>query len=185
MKEKIRALGIDDSPFSRSSKFSHLIGSVVRERNYLEGLVIKRIEVDGLDSTDRIIEMLSGKFSDQIRVVFTNGITFGGFNVADIERVYKETGIPIITVVRKMPSGERIERALKKHFQDWERRLELMRKFEIIKLKNVYVQLVGIETGDALRILEQFTVRGNIPEPIRISHMIGSALYFGYSKRKA
>ncbi|MEM4221154.1 MAG: DUF99 family protein, partial [Thermoplasmata archaeon] len=104
MKLKVRALGIDDSPFSRENNKSYLIGSVVREKNYLEGLIIEKITVDGIDSTDVILKMISGKFSEQIKIIFMNGITFAGFNVANIEKIYLETKIPIITVVRKMPS---------------------------------------------------------------------------------
>lgn len=184
MKEKIRALGVDDSPFSRNAEKSYLVGSVVRERNYLEGIMIRKITVDGMDSTDAILEMLEGKFRDQVKVVFTNGITFAGFNVADIERIYTETGIPVITVVRKKPSMEDIEEALRKHFYDWENRLKLMRKFRIIEINGVYVQGAGIDEDSMGKIMQQFTVRGKIPEPVRISHMVGSALVFGYSKRK-
>ncbi len=185
MKIKIRALGIDDSPFSRENPKSLLVGSVVREKNYLEGLMIKSITVDGMDSTDAILEMLSGKFSDQIKIIFMNGITFAGFNVADIGKIYRSTGIPVITVVRKKPSMEKIEIALKKHFQDWERRLSMMKNFNIEKINDIYVQFVGIERNEAEEEISRFTVRGKIPEPIRISHMVGSAIFFGYSKRKA
>ncbi|MEM0166914.1 MAG: DUF99 family protein, partial [Thermoplasmata archaeon] len=106
------------------------------------------------------------------------------FNVANIEKIYLETKIPIITVVRKMPSMEEIEQALKKHFTDWEERLNLMKKFEIKNINGVYVQKMGIEWKEVGEILLRFTVRGKIPEPIRISHIIGSALIFGYSKKK-
>ena len=184
VKLKVRALGIDDSPFSRENNKSYLIGSVVREKNYLEGLIIEKITVDGIDSTDVILKMISGKFSEQIKIIFMNGITFAGFNVANIEKIYLETKIPIITVVRKMPSMEEIEQALKKHFTDWEERLNLMKKFEIKNINGVYVQKMGIEWKEVGEILLRFTVRGKIPEPIRISHIIGSALIFGYSKKK-
>jgi endonuclease V-like protein UPF0215 family len=185
VKSKIRALGIDDSPFSRDKDYSYIIGSVVREKNYLEGILIKSIKVDGMDSTEKIIEMLKGKFSDQIKIVLMNGITFGGFNVTDIEKIYNETGIPVVTVVRKMPSMNDIEKALKKHFIDWEYRLELMKRHKIMQINGIYVQASGIEESSIKKLLEQFTVRGKIPEPIRISHMIGSAIVYGYSKRKA
>ena len=184
MKLKVRALGIDDAPFSRENNKSYLIGSVVREKNYLEGLIIEKITVDGIDSTDVILKMISGKFSEQIKIIFMNGITFAGFNVANIEKIYLETKIPIITVVRKMPSMEEIEQALKKHFTDWEERLNLMKKFEIKNINGVYVQKMGIEWKEVGESLLRFTVRGKIPEPIRISHIIGSALIFGYSKKK-
>ncbi len=187
MKKFIRVLGIDDSPFSRVDKETYLVGTVFRG-TYLEGITIKKILVDGMDSTQKIMEMLQGKFSDQIRVVFLHGLTFGGFNIPDIRKIYIETNIPIVTIVRKEPDFKAIEDALKKHFDDWEKRIKLLENIQNIKVKKgkskIFVQFIGLTEKDVLNLLNNSTIRGNIPEPIRTAHMIGSAIRFGYSKRK-
>ncbi len=187
MKKFVRILGIDDSPFSRNDKETYLIGTVFRG-TYLEGIIIKKILVDGMDSTQKIMEMLQGKFSNQIRVIFLHGLTFAGFNIPDIRRIYSEMNIPIVTIARKEPDFKAIEDALKKHFDDWEIRLKLLENLQHIKVKkgksNIFVQFIGLSQTDVLNLMDISTIKGNIPEPIRTAHMIGSAIRFGYSKRK-
>lgn len=189
IKKYMRALGIDDLPFKSRSEKSGLVGTVMRAQTYIEGVVIKTIDVDGDDVTYKLIELLeNSKFLDQIRVIFTNGITFGGFNVLDIEEVYEKYSIPVITISRKMPDLEKIESALKKHFLNWNEKLELMQKFKIHRIINnnskIFIQYCGLEDYDAEKIIKLFTVRGAVPEPVRISHIIASAIYFGESRSK-
>lgn len=189
MKKYIRALGIDDSYFvPHIPGSSNLVGVIMRYPNYIEGMLLREIEVDGMDVTDALLDMLSSKYGRQIKVIFTQGITFGGFNVLDLERVWKEYGIPIIVVSRKMPDLKTIEDALKKHFEDWEVRMKLIKKYKIEKVQNgkyeVYAQIVGIERSEAERVINAFTVRGAIPEPLRVAHIIASTLHFGESRGK-
>ena len=188
MKEKIRALGVDDGHFV-PHKPGHvpLVGVLTRAPNYLEGVLIRKISVDGDDATDSILDMLSSRYGRQVRVVMTQGITFGGFNILDLERVYEESGIPVLVVSRKMPDLNSMENALRKHFPDWKRRVALLKKFPIKRVKNgeyeIYIQSVGLEEEEE-KILRSFTVRGAIPEPVRMAHLFASALSFGESKGK-
>jgi len=189
MKRYIRALGVDDSYFVPHEPGStSLIGVLMRAPNYFEGMLIRKIQVDGLDSTEAILDMLSSKYGRQVRVLFTQGITFGGFNIVDIRRIWEETNVPIIVVSRKEPDMGKIENALKKHFEDWERRIGLIKEYPITKIKNgefeLFVQFVGIDKDEVQNTVQQFTVRGAIPEPLRVAHLIASALYFGESKGK-
>ncbi len=187
MKKFVRILGVDDSPFSRKDRETYLIGTVFRA-TYPEGIIIKKITVDGMDSTEVIIKMLEGKFSQQVRVIFLHGLTFAGFNVPDIRKIYDETKIPVVTFSRKEPDFIAIENALKKHFNDWEIRLDLLKNIPsgIIKKgrSKIFVQFIGISYRDVLNLFQNTTIRGNMPEPLRLAHMIGSAIHFGYSKRK-
>ncbi len=189
MKKNIRALGIDDSYFTPHVPGDvELVGVVMRAPNYIEGIIKRRIKVDGLDSTEKIIDMLRTRFGRQIKVIFTQGMTFGGFNIVDIERIYRETSIPVIAVSRKMPDMERISQALKKHFEDWKLRIELLSRHNIERIKNgrftICVQYVGLDREEVGEILKLFTVRGAIPEPLRVAHLIASALYFQESRGK-
>ena len=130
MKRYIRALGVDDSYFVPHEPGStSLIGVLMRAPNYFEGMLIRKIQVDGLDSTEAILDMLSSKYGRQVRVLFTQGITFGGFNIVDIRRIWEETNVPIIVVSRKEPDMGKIENALKKHFEDWKKLIAKRSKF--------------------------------------------------------
>lgn len=189
MKKYIRVLGIDDSYFiPHVPSQVDLIGVVMRASNYFEGMLRRKIKVDALDSTDAIMDMLNSKYGKQIRVVFLQGITFGGFNIVDIEKIWEEKGVPVIVVSRKNPDLSAIQHALRKHFEDWEYRMKLIKNYKIEKVQNgefeIYIQRVGISLEEACRIIRSFTIRGAIPEPLRVAHLIASALHFGESKGK-
>ncbi len=189
MKKYIRALGVDDSYFvPHEPGETSLVGIIMRAPNYLEGMLIRKIKVDGLDATDAILDMLSSKYGKQVRVIFTQGITFGGFNIIDIGRIWRVTNIPVIVVSRKKPDMEKIEEALEKHFEDWKMRMEMISKYPLVNIKNgrfvIYVQYAGLDKEEVEKIVSQFTVRGAIPEPLRVAHLIASALHFGESRGK-
>jgi endonuclease V-like protein UPF0215 family len=45
----------------------------------------------------------------------------------------------------------------------------------------VYVQRVGLTREQADTVVKEFTVTGNIPEPLRVAHMIAGAIMNGQS----
>jgi len=184
LKAQVRVIGIDDSPFEfRKSKQTWLVGVVFRGNLWMEGVVIKRIRVDGMDATDVVMEMIMNtKFSSQIRVAFLDGITFGGFNLVDIEGVYRETGVPVVSIVERMPNIESMKRSMAR-LPGFERRLEVLLKSDApvrMRLrgtnKSLYVQSAGIEHDELVRVLELCKKAGTIPEALREARMIASAL---------
>ncbi len=190
MKEQIRAIGIDDAPFEFSDDDVLVIGTVIRAPNYLEGVLSTRIEIDGTDATEKLVEMVNGsKFKDQAKVIFIDGAAFGGFNLVDLEELNKKTGIPCISVSRKRPDFERIKKAMKKHFEKWEKKFKQIKKGKIYEIetldKPIYIQKVGSDIRTVRRLLETFTLLGRIPEPIRLSHIIASGVVKGESRGKA
>lgn len=186
MKRYVRALGIDDAPFKPHTKGkTFLIGCVVRAPNYLEGVLRRDIEIDGRDVTEKIISMMEGRFGVQVKVIMMNGVTFGGFNVADLKRIHRETSVGIISVVRKRPDIAEIESALKKHFSDWEDRLALMKNLPSFEYNGLFIHNVGMSEDEAKSLIKKFTVRGKMPEPIRMAHIIASGILYGESRGKA
>ncbi len=190
VKDQIRAIGIDDAPFEFSEDDVLVVGTVMRSPNYLEGILSTRVEVDGNDATEKIIEMIDGsKFKEQARVIFTDGAALGGFNLVDLEKVTNATDIPIVSVSRERPDFDNIKKALKDHFENWQDKFEDIKKGKIHKVETehnpIYVQKEGTDLKEAERFLDLFTVRGRIPEPIRVSHLIASGMIRGESQGKA
>ncbi len=186
MKKEIRIVGIDDMPFSFNDSFTDIVSVVMRGGRYLEGVLKATIEVDGMDATDKIIRMLKGsRHMGQIRIIMINGIALGGFNIVDCEKIFNSTDIPVITVARKKPDIGKIEEALKNHFDDWEERINLIRKGETEEIKlryPVYVKYFGIERSSTIDAIKLSIVRGAIPEPIRIAHLIATGIKKGESR---
>ncbi len=175
-----RFLGFDDGfGFGRA----YLVGCVTAG-TYVEGFMIGRIEIDGLDVTDRIIELVkSSKFRIQLKCIFLDGITFAGFNIADIVKIYEETGIPVVVVMRRMPDMEKIRNALM-NLKEFEKRIRIIEKAGEIKIvEGLFVQTAGCDAEDASVFIRASKLKGKIPEALRIAHLVASALIHGESKK--
>jgi len=49
----------------------------------------------------------------------------------------------------------------------------------------VYIQCAGIEAQHAARIVNLTATRSNIPEPLRVAHLIATGIVLGESRGKA
>jgi len=196
IKKQIRILGIDDCPFKRSDKQVQIVGTVFRAGEYLDGLLSTKVSVDGFNATEKIIQMIKrSRTAGQLRLIMLDGIAFGGFNVVDINKLYKETKLPVIVVIRHKPDFKAIERALK-HLTKPKRRFELMKsagKIYEMKIKHkglrksgkIYFQFAGLTEKQARQVLKLTTVHGLIPEPIRVAHLIATGIKLGESRGRA
>ncbi|MFO7677131.1 MAG: DUF99 family protein [Thermoplasmatota archaeon] len=191
MKKQIRLLGIDDSPFAFTDKSTTVIGAIMRGGQYLECVLKSEVLIDGKDATHVCIDMVTKtRFTQQLKAVLLDGASLGGFNVIDIERLYKETNIPIITVTRYKPDFNKIRKALEKKFYDWKERLSILERGELslietVEKTSIYIKYTGISLNQAKEIINVSTIRGSIPEPIRVAHVIASGICRGESYGKA
>ena len=193
IKQEIRILGVDDAPFvPHTQEQVMLIGTVFRAGMWLDGVLRTFITVDGNDATDSLIKMVNNsRHLEQLRVMMLDGITFGGFNVVDIHKIFLETGVPVIVIMRKYPDLESIKKALKK-FSNWENRWncileagEIYKIDKIHKKEPIYMQTSGIGKEDAQEIVILSSTRSAIPEPIRAAHIIAAGVTTGESKGNA
>jgi len=184
MPNKIRAIAFDDGYFSPSSTKTKLIGVIYRSDAQVEGIVCKDIEIDSLDSTEIIINMIKySRFSDQVRYVFLSGINFAGFNIVDLQKLHSELKIPVIAVMKKKPNFEKIKTALQK-FPDANKRISLIKKAGALhSYKKIFFQKAGLNEKQAQHIIDTFTYTSNMPEPVRLAHIIASGITMGESTR--
>jgi uncharacterized protein len=190
IKSEIRILGIDDAPFTPHEEGEVLlVGTVFRGGSWLDGVLTTRVQVDGMDSTSKIIRMvLDSRNLGQLGVIMLDGITFGGFNVVDIQQIYEKTTIPVIVVMRKYPRFEKIKRALD-NFENYPERWALIQRAGEVHLVDasepIYIQIHGIDLEDALDIVQLSSTHSAIPEPIRAAHIIAAGVVTGESKGSA
>ncbi len=184
--DDIKILGIDDFPANSSGAPVSVSAVVFRGNKYMENLLSTQISQHNNDCTEKFISMINkSKISDQLTVILTDGITFAGLNILDINKLNQETGIPVIAVMDRMPNIKKIENLFhSKHIDDRISIMKLAGKIYETKLneKNVYFQVAGISEMDASNILKISTKIGKVPEPLRVVHIIGSGMYFGSSK---
>jgi uncharacterized protein len=111
--------------------------------------------------------------------------------VVDIHRIFQETGVPVIVIMRRYPDLESIKNALR-IFPEWEERWKrIMGAGEIYKIDKIqnqepiYMQTCGISKEDAKEIVILSATRSAIPEPIRAAHIIAAGVTTGESKGNA
>jgi uncharacterized protein len=190
MKTQIRILGIDDAPFDFNNKETMVVGVVMRGGEYVEAVLRSQVTVDGTDATDVISTMvLNTRYQEQLRAVMLDGISLGGFNVVNLQELYQRINIPVVTVTRDKPDLAAIENALRKHFPDWEHRLALHTEGTLHEFKTMhnplYAKFVGCSPEEAQEIISLATIRGVLPEPLRLAHLIASGIVRGESYGKA
>ncbi|KON29944.1 hypothetical protein AC477_05385, partial [miscellaneous Crenarchaeota group-1 archaeon SG8-32-1] len=111
-----------------------------------------------------------------------DGITFAGFNVVDISKLSQSVNLPVISVTRERPNLKQIKSALK-NLSNFEIRWHILEnagdlfKVETRKGENpIYIQISGILPKDAKLIVKNTSTQSNIPEALRVAHIIASGL---------
>jgi hypothetical protein len=184
IKPEIRVLGVDDGVFVPHSKsLVPVVGVVFRGGYWLDGVMHTKIKVDGFDATHKIASMIiDSPHYKQLRVIMLNGITFAGFNVVDIKKLYSKIKLPVIVVTRDKPNFKEIHEALTHLPRSEERWKAIMSAREIFetstrsKREKIYVQAYGLLKEDTRKILKLTSTRSNIPEALRVAHLIASGV---------
>lgn len=199
MKKEIRILGIDDAPFNKFNKGERVlvIGTIFRGGSSMDGLMTTYVTADGEDATKNLVKMVnSSRNKDQLSLIMLDGIALGGLNVVDINQLWEKTGIPVVTVVRKIPDMTKMKKAIS-NVEKAERRVALIEKAgEIYSYEpankplgpnegKIYFQTAGISQRQAEKAFALTVQHGMLPEPIRIAHIIGAGLKKGESRGRA
>ncbi|UCE44708.1 MAG: DUF99 family protein [Methanobacteriota archaeon] len=190
MKPHLRVLGVDDSPFMFGDGRSLVVGALIRVPSYLEAVMKTEVTVDGDDGTDRLIGMISGsRYKEQIKAIMLDGVALAGFNIIDIAAVHESLGLPVLTVTRDPPDFESIRSALEKHFDDWRERFEMVTKYPLRRIstsgKPILAAGIGLEWHEFKELVSLSTVRGVVPEPIRVAHLVAAAMAKGESRGRS
>ena len=184
IKPEIRVLGVDDGVFTpHVESLVPVVGVVFRGGYWLDGVMHTEILVDGFDATERISNMItSSPHYEQLRVIMLNGITFAGFNVVDIKALNAMTGLPVIAVTREKPDLPLIRKALKHLPRSEERWKAVLDAGEISEVstrkegEKIYLHAAGVSLVDAEKIVRLTSTRSNIPEALRVAHLIASGI---------
>lgn len=190
-KSEIRILGFDDAPFSAKDRTVPVIGVIYRGGKYPDGMLRTDVDVDGLDATDKLTEIInSTRHKQQLKVLMLDGITLGGFNIVDIKQLHEKTHLPVVVINRKHPNLADVEKALK-NFKDYEKRWKMILnagKIKSCSLKNnkkVYYQSIGLTDEETEEIIQLSCINSQIPEALRVAHLIATAIVKGESGGRA
>jgi len=183
----IRFLGVEDGSFSPREfqrRGKALLCMVLMDGFCFQRVFFRHVEVDGLDATEKLIEV--AEKCKPLTAILLGGVTFAGFNIIDPVEAYEKLQVPVIVCTDEKPDNQAVLNALTKHFKDWRERWRIFERLAeaspIYEVKlnpsenPVYMEVVGAELQEVLEKLKRITVRGRIPEPLRIADKIAKVV---------
>lgn len=209
----MNVIGFDDGPFPRDHKGDILLVGVVCSGTRVDGIVSGRIRRDGANATREMVKLVrESQFGEHLQAVMLQGIAVGGFNVVDVRGLQKALSIPVLVVTRRLPDLGAVRRALfsgEPHARP--RVAGAARKWKLIEQAGalerlepsrrsakrdrasglttssprLFIQRAGLTLEEARRLVKDTTLHGNIPEPLRLAHLIAGGVTTGKSRGRA
>ncbi len=176
-----RVIGVDDGAFRREDRRAPIAAVLLAAPDYVERIRTDQVTVDGRDASVRVIRLVRAVGPlEGVRALLLDGAVLGGFNVVDLDLLYRRLGLPVVAVTRRPPDFARIRAALAKWFPtDAARRGRLLSAHRLFPVptrgRPILAAAVGCSRADAAHLLRRTTVRGNWPEPLRLAHLVASA----------
>ena len=182
MKSGSRALGIaesyrDGTDGTTRERTSTLAGTVVRASRVVDGFVFGRCTVGGSDATDAVVAMVDRLDREDVRYCFVAGIAPAWFNLFDLHRIHRATGLPVVSVGFEESAG--LAPAIEAAFDDADAvanrlatyREQPERRRLDVNDEMVFVRHVGVDADDADDAVRGFTPEGGRPEPLRVARL--------------
>lgn len=186
MKPITNVVGFDDAPFDPAHRADVRVVGAVFARTRLDGVVAGKVRRDGVNATDTLIALVAGsKFRGHVRAVLLQGIALAGFNVVDIHRLAETLGVPVVVAVRRQPRMALVEAALQRTPGGARKSRLIAAAGPSERLGSLWVQHVGIDRAQTAAMLAATTLHGNVPEPLRVAHLIAGGVTTGVSRGRA
>jgi len=153
-----------------------LAGVVMRKDLRIDGFVFGEVTVGGMDATDTIIGMVQNLERRDINVIMLSGCVIAWFNIIDPHVVSDITGIPVIGVTYEASDG--LLGDIQFHFPGDMTRIDAYTRLGdraphvlCATRQTIFIRAWGISLPDAVRLCDDFTLEGKIPEPLRIARL--------------
>ena len=177
-------IGFDDGPFPSTHHGKVKVVGAVFANLRLDGVLVGEIKKDGFDAAEQLTNLVGrSKFAEHVQLIMLQGIAFGGFNLIDVFHLNTQLKLPVLIISRKTPDLESIRKALTTQIPEGEKKWNIIEKLGPMEsVGKVFVQRVGLSFEEAASVVEHFAIHSNIPEPIRIAHLIAGAIVNGQSR---
>jgi endonuclease V-like protein UPF0215 family len=177
-------LGIDDGPFDkRTDATVPIVGVMTEGPDLVEAVAVTRFPVDGPRAAEFFATWIEGlRFASALHAIVLGGMTVAGLGVVDIEDLSRRLGLPAMIVNRRGPQDDRLSDALAS--------AGLAERIEIVERTppawplepGLFVAHAGTTRDEAATILTAVRGKSQLPEPLRLAHLIGSAIVSGQSR---
>jgi endonuclease V-like protein UPF0215 family len=146
----------------------------------VDGFVFGKATVEGDDSTGQIVRIFSRLQRNDVNLIMLQGCVISLYNIVDVDELSHKTRTPVICLTFRESSG--IESAIRYHFPDgYQRKVESYRRLSertrlVLKTGHtVFVRTCNIDESSTEKVLNQFTLQGSLPEPVRVAKLLARA----------
>jgi endonuclease V-like protein UPF0215 family len=177
-------LGVDDGPFDKNADTRvPLVGVMTEGSDLVEAVAVTDFPLDGDGAAEFLAEWIGTlRFADALHAVVLGGITLAGLAVVDVEHLARRLGKPVLAVNRQAPEDEPLIRALRAAGLD--HRVAIVerspRAWQLCE--GLFVAHAGARRKDAERLLRATLHKSQLPEPLRLAHLVGAAIAHGQSR---
>ncbi len=178
-----KVLGIDEGPFRKGQKKPvPVVGVIMEGSRLIEGIVLGSFPVDGEGATDYLAGWIGAmRWHAALQAVLLPGSTLAGLGIVDIRALSKKLAVPVVAVTRQSTEGSDLPGALTTAgFPGRIRILERAPKPWRIR-EGVHAAAAGAGEEETKSIVEATLLQAKVPEPIRVAHLIATALVRGAS----
>ncbi len=179
IKNGIHVVGIDDAPHQRGDSITEIFFTFCRSK-FLESVTHSTIQVDGLDSTQVILEELQHN-ANKFSLILLHGITLAGLNIVDITKISRELNKPILAMTENLIHGNSIQDAISQLPNFEERKLLIQKAGPLYYYKThigdipISYHKNGIDETLAIKFFKKFCIRSRLPEQLLLAHKIATA----------
>jgi endonuclease V-like protein UPF0215 family len=177
-------LGIDDGPFDkRTNATVPIVGVMMEGHDLVEAVAVTEFPVDGEDATGFLADWIEDlRFNQALHGVVLGGMTIAGLGMVDVALLAERLGRAVMVVNRHEPRNERLAMALEAAGLA-ERIPMLERAPAAWRLQDgLHVRHAGASRDEVERILLATRNKSQLPEPLRLAHLMGAAVANGQSR---
>jgi endonuclease V-like protein UPF0215 family len=180
-------LGVDDGAFDKRRDRDVAIAAVRTEgADRVEGVALTRFPVDGDDATGFLAGWIGGlRLAQGLAGVVLGGITIAGLGVVDVQALARALALPVVVVNRRDPADHRLGDALRA--AGLEARLAAVASCPpAFRVEGgPWVACAGIEPAQAAALVAASRGKADLPEALRLAHLIARAVATGESRGRA
>jgi uncharacterized protein len=177
-------IGVDDAPFDKRQPGPvPIVGVAMEGHEVIESVALGEFPVDGEGATEYLATWIGGLRSrPMLQAVILGGITIAGLGVVDVTALSELLGVPVLVVTRHDPGRSDLADAL--------RAAGLSHRLQILDRipraygvgAGLYLAHAGASRVEAERLALATLGKAQLPEPLRVAHLIGQAIVLRQSR---
>ena len=184
---RLHLIGIDDGPFEKFVDAEVPLVAVMMEGpDLVEAVATRRFPVDGEDATSVLARWIGGlRCRPALQGVLVGGVTLAGLGVVDLPALSVALELPVLNVNRRRPGNDALRQALAA--------AGLAHRFALVErapepveaAPGLWVGAAGLDPETACAWVRSACAKAQIPEPLRLAHVIATAIASGESRGRA